>query len=68
MIVDAADVVDTKYLVSGPGTTPVRVNTHSFQAPAFYARLGYSEIGIAEDTPVGHREMFLEKRLASRTA
>lgn len=41
----------------------VRVNTHTFQAPDFYARLGYSLIGRSRDTPVGHGELFLEKRL-----
>jgi len=41
----------------------VRVNTHTFQAPDFYRRLGYDEIGYAEDTPLGHGEHFLAKRL-----
>ena len=41
----------------------MRVNTHTLQAPGFYAGLGYSQIGVAHDTPVGHGEMFLHKRL-----
>ena len=45
------------------GCFVVRVNTHTFQAPGFYASLDYSEIGLAEDTPVGHGEVFLQKRL-----
>jgi ribosomal protein S18 acetylase RimI-like enzyme len=45
------------------GCVVVRVNTHTFQAPGFYTRLGYSQIGLAEDTPVGHGEVFLQKRL-----
>jgi GNAT superfamily N-acetyltransferase len=46
------------------GCAVVRVDTHTFQAPEFYARLGYAQIGYAEDTPAGHGEMFLQKRLA----
>lgn len=45
------------------GCVVVRVNTHTFQAPGFYTGLGYSQIGLAEDTPVGHGEVFLQKRL-----
>jgi GNAT superfamily N-acetyltransferase len=47
------------------GCVVVRVNTHTFQAPGFYAGLGYSQIGAAEDTPVGHGEVFLQKRLGN---
>ena len=49
------------------GCVVVRVNTHTFQAPHFYARLGYSQIGVARDAPVKHGEVFLEKRLVART-
>ena len=49
------------------GCVVVRVNTHTFQAPGFYAGLGYSQIGVAEDTPVGHGEVFLQKRLDQQT-
>ncbi len=45
------------------GCAVVRVNTHTFQAPDFYRTLGYSEIGRAEDAPVGHGEVFFSKRL-----
>lgn len=48
------------------GCVVVRVNSHTFQAPGFYAALGYSQIGLAHDTPVGHGEVFLEKRLDRR--
>jgi hypothetical protein len=45
-----------------------RVNTNTFQAPGFYARLGYPQIGVAEDSPVGYGEMFLEKRSCGQLA
>jgi hypothetical protein len=43
----------------------VRVDTHTFQTPGFYEKLGYQRIGFAPDTPVGHGEVFFLKRLPS---
>jgi ribosomal protein S18 acetylase RimI-like enzyme len=43
----------------------MRVDTHTFQAPAFYERLGFERIGFAADTPMGHGEVFLLKRLST---
>ena len=37
--------------------------THSFQAPDFYPKLGYSLCGVMEDNPVGYQQLFLQKRL-----
>jgi hypothetical protein len=45
------------------GCMVVRVNSHTFQAPGFYVGLGYEQIGLAMDTPVGHGAVFLQKRL-----
>ena len=45
------------------GCRVVRVDTHTFQAPGFYERLGYRRVGEAADTPVGHREVFYAKEL-----
>jgi GNAT superfamily N-acetyltransferase len=45
------------------GCVVVRVNTHTFQAPHFYAAHGYQQIGFAEDAPRHHGEHFFEKRL-----
>src|SRR6185437_5878444 len=39
------------------------VDTHSFQAPDFYSRLGYVRCGLAEDWPLGYQQIFFEKRL-----
>jgi ribosomal protein S18 acetylase RimI-like enzyme len=45
------------------GCRVVRVNTHTFQAPGFYRKLGYEQIGFADGTPAGHGEAFLAKAL-----
>ena len=45
------------------GCTDAHVESHSFQAPGFYEKLGYERFGeIAK--PRGHGEVFLRKRLA----
>ena len=44
----------------------VLLSSHSFQAPAFYARHGYGEIAQVADHPVGHRNLFFAKRLDAR--
>jgi GNAT superfamily N-acetyltransferase len=40
-----------------------RLDTHSFQAPDFYRKLGYEEFGRLKDSPLGHEQIFLWKRL-----
>jgi len=45
------------------GCAVVRVNTHTFQAPEFYRKLGYDEIGFAPNAPAGHGEAFFAKAL-----
>ena len=47
------------------GCGVVRVDSHTFQAPGFYEKLGYERIGFAADTPVGHGEAFFLKRLTA---
>jgi GNAT superfamily N-acetyltransferase len=39
------------------------LDTHSFQAPAFYPRLGYTQCGRAEEWPAGHQQLYFHKRL-----
>ena len=41
----------------------VILSSHSFQAPQFYARLGYREAARVHDHPVGHANIFYAKRL-----
>jgi GNAT superfamily N-acetyltransferase len=40
------------------------LDTHSFQAPDFYPKLGYALCGVMEDNPVGHQQLVFQKRLA----
>jgi GNAT superfamily N-acetyltransferase len=39
------------------------LSTHSFQAPVFYARRGYTEYGRVEGYPRGHAQIHLTKPL-----
>jgi len=41
----------------------VILSTHSFQAPVFYEKLGYSIVAQLDDCPVNHRYILLTKRL-----
>ena len=41
----------------------VWLDTFDFQAPAFYRKLGYSELGQIADYPPGHTRFFFQKCL-----
>lgn len=45
------------------GCRYVHLDSHSFQAPDFYKKLGYEEFGRLKDAPLGHEQVFLWKRL-----
>jgi GNAT superfamily N-acetyltransferase len=45
------------------GCRYARLDTHSFQAPDFYRKLGYEEFGRLKDSPLGHEQIFFWKRL-----
>ena len=46
------------------GCQAAHLDSFSFQAPAFYEKLGYTEFGRLDDYPRGHSQHFLWKRLA----
>jgi GNAT superfamily N-acetyltransferase len=45
------------------GCNQVALSTHSFQAPGFYARLGYQECGRTPGYPRGYDHIHLVKQL-----
>jgi predicted N-acetyltransferase YhbS len=50
------------------GASLVYLNTFSFQAPAFYERLGYEQFGELADTPKGAKRMWYVKKLTDNVA
>ncbi len=47
------------------GCTQVVLDTHSFQAPAFYQKYGYEIQGIIADYPRGQQKIYLRKLLGT---
>jgi len=45
------------------GCTLATLDTYTFQAPAFYQKLGYHIFGTIDGYPHGYRKVFLKKRL-----
>jgi GNAT superfamily N-acetyltransferase len=45
------------------GIRNVYLDSFSFQAPAFYAKLGYREFGRLKEFPAGHDRVFMTKAL-----
>ena len=45
------------------GCVTMVLDTHTFQAPRFYERLGFTEVGRTLDTPVGHDQILYQRRL-----
>lgn len=45
------------------GCVSMALDTHSYEAPGFYQKLGYQIFAQLEDYPPGHTKYFLRKRL-----
>lgn len=49
------------------GCTDMIVSTYSFQAPAFYPRLGFTERARIRGVPGGHEDIYFHKRIPQAT-
>jgi GNAT superfamily N-acetyltransferase len=45
------------------GCSSMVLDTHSFQAPDFYRRRDYVQVGVTMDTPRGHSQVLFQKVL-----
>jgi GNAT superfamily N-acetyltransferase len=47
------------------GCRQIALETHDFQAPAFYQKLGFTIVGRIADYPLGHQYLTMVKRLSA---
>ncbi|HET7408653.1 MAG TPA: GNAT family N-acetyltransferase [Paracoccaceae bacterium] len=56
-------LAEAETLARARGLVGIWLDTHGFQAPDYYPRLGFTEFGRIEDQPPGHTRRFFQKRL-----
>jgi GNAT superfamily N-acetyltransferase len=49
------------------GCQNANLDTHDFQAEEFYLKNGYEVFGVLDDLPVGHRRIYMKKKLRGGT-
>ena len=55
-------LAEAETLARARGMVGVWLDTHGFQAPEYYPKLGFIEFGRIEDQPPGHTRRFFQKR------
>jgi len=61
MLMEKAETYAKEYQLTG-----IHLDTFTYQAPAFYEKLGYVEFGRLTDLPPGHTRIYYAKRLKTK--
>ena len=56
-------MLELEHIAKEKGVTLIHLDTHEFQAPKFYEKLGYEVLGVLEDAPLGYKRFYMKKEL-----